>query len=134
MAIRKLDHVNIRTPHLEATIAFYGDVLGMRAAPPLGMAGEITDAAWIYDDSGAAALHVGRAGTPYPGDDGIAPPADPGSAMVHHVAFDCDDHGGMLGRIEAAGVEHFRNDLPAFGLRQIFARDPNGVLVELNFR
>ncbi|WP_380878161.1 glyoxalase [Sphingomonas sp. DBB INV C78] len=134
MGIKKLDHVNIRTPHLEATIAFYSDVLGMRAGLPLGMEGEITDAAWIYDDSGAAALHLGRAGMLYPGDTEVAPPAEPGSAMVHHVAFDCDDHAGVLGKLEAAGVEHFRNDMIAFGLRQIFARDPNGVLVELNFR
>lgn len=134
MGIRKLDHVNIRTPHLEATIAFYTDVLGMKAAPPLGMAGDITDAAWIFDDAGQAAIHLGRAGLLYPGDAAIAPPADPGSAMVHHVAFECDDHGAMLGRIEAAGVEHFRNDMIAFGLRQIFAHDPNGILVELNFR
>ncbi len=133
MGIRRLDHVNIRTPHLEATLAFYTNVLGMRATPPPGM-NDIANAAWIVDDGGAAALHIGRAGLVYPGDAGIAPPAEPGSAMVHHVAFDCDEHAVVLGRLETAGVDHFRNDMPEYGLRQIFVRDPNGVLIELNFR
>jgi len=133
MAVRRLDHVNIRTPHLEATIAFYTRALGMRATPVPGM-DDISNAAWIVDDGGAAVVHVGRAGSIYPGEDRVMPPAEPGSAMVHHVAFECDDHAAMIDRLEAAGADYFRNDMIEYGLRQIFARDPNGVLIELNFR
>lgn len=133
MGIRRLDHVNIRTPHLEETIAFYTGALGMRAEPVPGMT-DISQAAWIMDDGGAAAVHVGRAGSIYPGEDRVSPPAERGSAMVHHVAFECDDHAAMLARLADAGVDHFRNDMIDYGLRQIFTRDPNGVLIELNFR
>lgn len=133
MGIRRIDHVNIRTPHLEATIAFYTQALGMTATPVMGM-GDMSRAAWIADDSGAASIHVGRAGAIYPGESEVSPVPEPGSAMVHHVAFECDDHAGMIARLEAAGADYFRNDMIDFGLRQIFARDPNGVLIELNFR
>lgn len=133
MGVRRLDHVNIRTPHLEATIAFYTHALGMRAGPVPGMA-DTAQAAWIMDDGGVAVVHVGRAGSIYPGEDEAAPPAEPGSAMVHHLAFECDDHAAMLARLTEAGVDHFRNDMIDYGLRQIFTRDPNGVLIELNFR
>lgn len=133
MGIRRLDHVNIRTPHLEETIAFYTEALGMRVGPAPGMA-DMSNGAWIHDEAGHPVVHVGRAGAIYPGEHGVAPPAEPGSAMVHHVAFECDGHAVMLARLAAAGVDHFRNDMLDFGLRQIFARDPNGVLIELNFR
>lgn len=133
MGVRRIDHVNIRTPHLEETIGFYTRALGMTATPVPGM-DDISRAAWIVDDGGAAAVHVGRAGAIYPGEDGVSPVPEAGSAMVHHVAFECDDHAGMIERLEAAGADYFCNDLIDYGLRQIFARDPNGVLVELNFR
>ena len=133
MAIDSLDHVNIRSSCMAATLDFYGNVLGMtvEAAPgsPAPMAG-----AWILAGDGRPAVHVG----PSEGPDFLGQDVDwtdvSGSARVHHVAFNGSDHDAMRQRLEAAGLHPRYNDIPAVGLRQIFIEDPNGILLEFNFR
>jgi len=39
-----------------------------------------------------------------------------------------------LERLEQLGIEASRNELDDIGLRQLFIRDPNGLMIELNFR
>ena len=57
MAVRRLEHYNIRTTKFAETVKFYDDVLGMKAqrAP---MAPADGPATWIYDESGVAAIHL----------------------------------------------------------------------------
>ncbi len=57
-----------------------------------------------------------------------------GGGAVHHLALECDDYDGMLAGISAAGLARTLNEVPQVRLRQIFLTDPNGVLIELNFR
>ena len=54
----RLEHCNIRSFDLAATIRFYEQVIGLRAGPVPGM----NRGAWLYDDSGVAVVHVRRPG------------------------------------------------------------------------
>jgi len=127
MAIRTLDHVNIHTPRVAETLRFYGDLLGMRAAPPPG-SDDMARGAWIYDPEGRPVVHVVSSELV----EGSV--AGEGSGRVHHVAFECSDYDAMRADLEARDAVEQLNEVAEIGLRQIFVRDPNGILLELNFR
>lgn len=129
--IRALDHVNIRVRNLKSTLRFYEEALGMFSAPPPGM-GEDAGEAWIHDASGRPVLHVGTPSLEV--NTGVESHDPHGNGAIHHVAFDCADYELMLERLRVFGVAARCNDIPAIRLRQIFVRDPNEVLIELNFR
>ena len=125
-----LDHVNIQTVKLDETVAFYRDVLDLRAGdppPPLDPA----LVQWMFDADGAAIFHLSTPGA-LVGTTAINRSADTGA--VHHVALACRDHDAMVAKLDRLGLEHGRNHVAAIDLRQIFVRDPNGVLLELNYR
>ncbi|OCC25522.1 hypothetical protein MB02_02495 [Croceicoccus estronivorus] len=133
MTVRTLDHVNIRSADVPATTAFFRDLLGLEAGVAPG-APSIDKGCWIYDPAGRPIVHIGPVDATYPSD-GMAPFTETrGSGAVHHVALECDDHPAMLAKLEAAGLEVSLSDIPQIGLRQIFVHEPNGVLLELNFR
>ncbi|MCZ4344161.1 VOC family protein [Sphingomonadaceae bacterium G21617-S1] len=131
MAVRKLEHVNIRTRRLLETIQFYQEILDMEATPSPG--GDMTKGAWIRDTSGQAIVHLVSADVPLT-TRLSAPAVDSGSGAIDHVALECDGYEDMQHRMERHGLTHRCNTIPSIGLRQIFVEDPNGVLVELNFR
>jgi len=124
----RLDHLLVLTDDLEATRAFYCDVLGFEAGerPPLEFPGY-----WLYLDR-EPCVHIAER-APYEAHAaGLGLPATP--AAVDHVAFAARDYGELAARLEAAGIEAAANDVPAAGLRQLFFTDPNGVRIELNVR
>jgi catechol 2,3-dioxygenase-like lactoylglutathione lyase family enzyme len=132
MSIRALDHVNIRTADLEATVAFFRDVLGMNVvSPPGAPAG--ARAAWVLDDSGNAVVHIGATDVAYPTDDEVPFDAHRGGGSVHHVAFRCGDPADMLARLTRHGVAMHETRIESIGLRQMFVHEPNGIFLELNF-
>jgi catechol 2,3-dioxygenase-like lactoylglutathione lyase family enzyme len=132
MSIRALDHVNIRTAELEATVAFFRDVLGMSVVPPPG-APPGCRAAWVLDDSGNAVVHIGATDVTYPTDDQAPFVARRGGGSVHHVAFRCEDHAAILDRLTLHGVPVRETRIDSIGLRQVFVHEPNGIFLELNF-
>lgn len=119
MAIRDLDHINIRTDRLEETRAFFVDILGLTEGwrPRVSMAGY-----WLYAGE-RACVHLSVA---------EGPPAAPRAAL-DHFAFRIDDWDGMVAKLEAHGIEHRTLQVPDAPNRQIVCRDPNGVSVELNW-
>lgn len=122
MTIQYLDHVNIRPKDLDATVAFYRDVLGMEAGD---MPSEGTGrGAWMKDGSGRACVHLLQ----------DPEPAGPGSGAVNHVAFECQGHDDMCVRLDRLGVPYKKEFIASISLRQIFVSDPDEILVELNFR
>jgi len=134
MAIKSIDHANIRCADLGATIAFYRDVLGMEVAMPPGVT-SIEQGAWLLDDSGRAAIHLGQRDTAYPTDD-VRPDAAAGrqdTGNLHHVALSCSGFEDLRARVMATGLKVTETFIESIGLRQLFVTEPNGVLLELNF-
>ncbi len=126
MTLERLDHVLVLTDDLDATTAFYCDVIGFERGdrPPLPFPGH-----WLYL-GGAACVHVAdrAAYEAHAANMGLAPT---GSA-IDHVAFAAEGYEEIAARLEAAGVEAVTNDVPAASMRQIFLSDPNGIRIELN--
>lgn len=133
MPIRKLDHINICTPRLAETMRFYEDVLGMVVSLPPGET-DHSRGAWILDRDGAAVLHLSDASREMPGDTADTVRPKSGTGIVHHVAFEAEGHDEMLAHLRTRGIDPARNEVPSVNLRQLFLRDPNDVLIELNFR
>jgi catechol 2,3-dioxygenase-like lactoylglutathione lyase family enzyme len=122
MSVGVLDHFNIRTRDLKGTVRFYQDILGLEngARPNFAFPG-----AWLYSE-GRAVVHLVDIS---PTDE----PQKPDSGVVHHVAFISRDFAGMQKRLQTKGVEFEARQVPGGALWQIFIRDPNGVMIELNY-
>ena len=131
MPARALDHVNIITHDMEGTAAFYERLLGLRIGdgPPPNTR---DDMIWMFDASDRPIVHINKVGLSNTLDRHSKPEATSGA--IHHVAFDCDGYDDVLGIIKADGLAYRENLVEAIGLRQLFIVDPNGVLLELNFR
>jgi catechol 2,3-dioxygenase-like lactoylglutathione lyase family enzyme len=122
MGVGVLDHFNIRTRNLGETVRFYEDVLGLEKGPRPNFA---FPGAWMYSE-GRAVVHLVDIS---PTDE----PQKPDSGVVHHVAFVSQGFRGMKQRLQAKGVEFEAREVPGGDLWQIFVRDPNGVMIELNY-
>ncbi len=122
VSIGVLDHVNIRTRHLDETVRFYRDTLGLESGPRPNFN---FPGAWMYA-GGRAVVHLVD----------IAPtdePQKPDSGVVHHVAFASRGFAAMKAHLEKIGVDFDSRQVPGGELWQIFVRDPNGVMLELNY-
>jgi catechol 2,3-dioxygenase-like lactoylglutathione lyase family enzyme len=122
MSVGVLDHYNVSTRNLGATVRFYEEVLGFvnGPRPPFDFPG-----AWLYSE-GHPVLHLND----------ISPtdtPQRPDSGVIDHVAFGSRGFEAMKQHLEQKGVEFRVNVVPNSTRRQIFVNDPNNVLIELNF-
>ena len=122
MSVGVLDHFNIRTRKLADTVQFYQDILGLTKGdrPNFSFPG-----AWMYSE-GKAVGHLVD----------ISPTQEqqkPDSGVVHHVAFASRDFNGMRARLQSKGMAFDTRQVPGGELWQIFVRDPNGVMIELNY-
>jgi catechol 2,3-dioxygenase-like lactoylglutathione lyase family enzyme len=122
MSVGVLDHFNIRTRNLGATVRFYEDILGLEKGPRPNFA---FPGAWMYSD-GRAVVHLVDIS---PTDE----PQKPDSGVVHHVAFVSSGFRDMKQRLQGKGVAFEAREVPGGDLWQIFVTDPNGVLIELNY-
>lgn len=122
MSVGVLDHYNIRTGQLDDTVRFYENVLGLQNGqrPNFSFPG-----AWMYSE-GRAVVHIVDIS-------GTDEPQKPDSGVVHHVAFVSRGFNAMKQRLQAKGVPFDAVEVPGGALWQIFIRDPNGVLIELNY-
>ena len=129
MTVNAIDHINIQTADMAATVRFFAEVLDLRAGdPPAGLnPARIT---WMFDAADRALVHLTTPGAL----EGIAPGPGRGTGALHHIALDCSGHGAMIARLDGLAQAYRCNDVPSIGLRQIFVTEPNGILLELNFR
>ena len=129
MAVNGLDHVNIQTRTLAETVRFFADVLDLTPGnPPPGL--DPARIQWMHDGSGRALFHLSTAGSLQASD--ASGGKDTGA--LHHVALDCSGHTAMIERLEKLGIAFRTTDVPSIDLKQVFIHEPNGVLLELNFR
>jgi catechol 2,3-dioxygenase-like lactoylglutathione lyase family enzyme len=120
MHVSSLDHVNIRTRDLEASARFYADVLGFRVGvPPVAVTQN--QARWLYDKSDRPIIHLRLFDT------------EPGpTGPIDHVALRCGGKAEVLDHLKRVGAEFTVTERsPTWTV--IFARDPHGVMLELNF-
>lgn len=122
MGVGLLDHYNLRTRDLAGTVKFYEDVLGLENGkrPAFSFPG-----AWIYSE-GRPVVHLVD----------IAPTDEqqkPDSGVVHHIAFVSTGFNQMKQRLAGKKVWFETREVPGGELWQIFVRDPNGVMIELNY-
>ena len=130
MRVNALDHVNIQTLDLEATVDFYADVLDIEARdPPPPLDPKLVQ--WMYDAEDRAIFHLTTPGSIM--GDGGKDVLSRETGPVHHVALNCSGHDAMAARLTSLGLDFRLNHVTAIGLKQIFVRDPNGVLLELNY-
>lgn len=147
MRVCKLHHYNVLSTRMKETVRFYVDVLGMKEQPapvPPGMPQDY--ATWICDAEGNAVVHLGGITEENAGklmDMGYLhrrPPVGAkdfpslsGGGAIDHIAFECEGYDEFLERIKASGTYMSERDIHWANFKQIFARDPNGIVVELNF-
>ena len=121
MSVGLLDHYNIRTAKLAETVDFYERVLGLENGdrPNFNFPG-----AWMYSE-GRAVVHLidvsGRE------------EQKEGTGSVDHIAFVSQGFETMKSHLAATGYEYEHRIVPGGKLWQIFVRDPNGLLIELNY-
>ncbi len=132
MPVTELNHYFVRANNLERTKNFYCDILGFEVMPRpdfpfpgywLGVGGKIQ-------------VHMGPAGVPnqelyYLGT--TPKSASDNSGVVDHIAFLATDHEKLQKHLEAKGIERRNRYLPEFKLFQTFIKDPDGLVIELNF-
>jgi len=100
----------------------YRDVLGLEARPRPSFS---FPGAWMYSE-GRAVVHLVDIS---PTDE----PQNPDSGVVHHVAFVSRGFSAMKMQLEARRIPFRAMQVPDGEVWQIFVRDPNGVMVELNY-
>jgi catechol 2,3-dioxygenase-like lactoylglutathione lyase family enzyme len=123
MAVSRMDHFNILTDDLPATLAFYEEHLNLKPGPrpPFNFPG-----AWLYADGGKGKdpiLHVvaGR------------PKSQLVKGVIDHMAFYGSDLAATVKKLKAKGIEYDLRRLPEYGTWQLFFLDPNGAKVEIDF-
>jgi catechol 2,3-dioxygenase-like lactoylglutathione lyase family enzyme len=123
MPITRMDHFNILTDDLPATLAFYEEHLNLKpgARPPFSFPG-----AWLYADGGKGKdpiLHV-VAGKQR---------KDLVKGVIDHMAFFGTGLAATVTKLKAKGIAYELRKLPAYGTWQLFFFDPNGAKVEIDF-
>ena len=135
----QLNHYSIRAFDLPACQRFYCDVLGLAVGPrpPFPFPG-----LWLYAGDTAhyanAVVHIIGIDRDNPtglqqylGDRSQA--SLQGTGVVDHVAFFSTGLAATLARLREHGVPFRERTVPVLDLHQVFADDPNGVVIELNF-
>jgi catechol 2,3-dioxygenase-like lactoylglutathione lyase family enzyme len=123
MPVTRMDHFNILTDDLPATLAFYEEHLNLKpgARPPFTFPG-----AWLYADGGRGKdpiLHV-VAGKPK---------SQLVKGVIDHMAFHGTGLAESVARLKAKRIAYELRKLPAYGTWQLFFFDPNGAKVEIDF-
>jgi catechol 2,3-dioxygenase-like lactoylglutathione lyase family enzyme len=135
MPFTRLDHYSIRTTRLEETRSFYVDVMGLTVGPrpPFKFPG-----VWLYNGDTAVVHVVGidpndpSGLLDYLGAKDGAEDAK-GTGTIDHIAFQATGLAEMRQRLQQHGGPFRERTVPDLHLHQIFAEDPNGVTLELNY-
>lgn len=122
MSVGLLDHYNVSTRKLNETVRFYEDVLGFTNGPrpPFDFPG-----AWLYS-AGHPVLHLNDISQ-------TDKQQHPNSGIIDHIAFGSTGFAAMKQHLGGKGVPYHVMQVPDSTRWQIFLRDPNNVVIELNF-
>lgn len=126
MKLGDILHIAIRTMDLDATMKFYGEVLGLRVDPNRP---PTVPAPGVWYDFQGTQIHVIAGPKAYGDDDQNAY----GGANVDHFAIRAEGYDAWRAHLEKHGCDYRQNNVKLLGQWQLFTRDPNGVIVELQF-
>jgi catechol 2,3-dioxygenase-like lactoylglutathione lyase family enzyme len=137
MKINKLDHVSIGTDCLEETRAFFCDLLGLKVGkrPALKSVGY-----WLYAGEDAI-VHLVEKGSNDLEEAGKEKPKDREKAgtndmvetgMDDHIALSVEKSADLVQYMRDNSISYWDRLLADRPLYQVFVRDPNGVILELN--
>ena len=119
MAATGMNHFNILTDDVDATVDFYRNAVGLEPGPrpDLGFPG-----AWMYA-GGRPILHIsgGRS------KDQLKP------GVIDHMAFSATGLADTLSRLDRLGIHYAHRRQAGAGTWQVFFFDPNGARVEMDF-
>jgi catechol 2,3-dioxygenase-like lactoylglutathione lyase family enzyme len=119
MAIVGMNHFTVLSADLDRTLAFYCDMLDLRSGPrpPFDFPG-----AWLYSGD-TPVLHVIA---------GRAMPKDP-AGVLDHMAFTGRDLVATVSTLKQRSIPYDLRRLVGSGAWQLFFRDPDGAVVEIDF-
>ncbi|MCM3338540.1 VOC family protein [Paenibacillus sp. MER TA 81-3] len=124
MAVRKIEHTGIMVRHLEPSIRFYEDVIGMKLKDTLVHTNGVIRLAFLsFPGADESELEL------------VEGYSDrlPEEGRVHHLAFSVDDVEAELTRVKALGhVELIDQELVTLpnGSRYFFFKGPDGEWLE----
>ena len=124
MRLLDINHVAIRTLDLDKTNTFYTDVLGMSLAkrPPFDFPGS-----WLQ--IGQTMIHVMSGTAAYD----LEGKFRPMGGSVDHISITAEGFDDYAERFTKHGLPWREFAVPEADICQLFVRDPNGILIELNF-
>ena len=116
-----LDHINIATDKLQETRDFFVEVMGLteRWRPAFSFPGH-----WLYAGDKPVVHLVARAEAGAAGE----------AVALNHVAFAIRDIEAVAAHLTAHDIRYTEIAVPDSPIRQLFLKDPNGVIIELNYR
>lgn len=124
MPLVDINHVAIRTLDLDKTNKFYTEVLGMNLAkrPPFDFPGS-----WLQ--IGQTMFHVMAGNAAYD----VEGKFRPVGGCVDHISISAAGFDEFVDRFTEHKLEWRQFAVPEADIVQLFVRDPNGILIELNF-
>jgi catechol 2,3-dioxygenase-like lactoylglutathione lyase family enzyme len=144
MSIRRLDHFSIRTVELDASRAFYADILGFVEGPRPEFK---FPGVWMYNGKpntdtpnreNVGVVHI--VGIDRHNPEGLQEylgerkgGSQFGAGTIDHIAFYGENFEEIRGRLQRHDVPFRERAVPGLGLHQVFFEDPNGITIELNF-
>lgn len=119
MQLGRLEHVNIRTSHLDAMVDWYIRILGMTNGwrPSFGFPG-----AWLYAGDHPVVHMVGTPQNPK----GIEP-------RIEHFAFSAQGLAEFRVRLDDARIAYSVDPVPDLPYIQVNLRDPDGNHIHVDF-
>ena len=119
--IARFNHAAINASNVEASIAFYTQVLGFFevSRPSFSFAGS-----WLYSHGLGMMLHLIH-------DRRFEPCTTRDNTRRNHLAFRVDDVDRTFEQLAEHSVPVIERRLPDYGYRQLFIHDPDGNLIEL---
>ncbi len=129
MPLAHLEHMLLVANDLEATKDWYVQVLGLEPGPHPDFGVPVY---WLYLN-GQDVVHITAAREPEPVAHTSPELIAEGGRPIHHIAFRAQDPAATLAHLRANDVPYIEQQASGDSLYQVFVRDPNGIVVELNF-